>query len=345
MSGRPDVLVIASSVQEIDELRRQRLEQEFNLIQYDCSSVEEFKERMKPGGPYSSIQAIIRLGWLKAGQFATHLPFATDVVPHYPPSLKIICCTGHGHDAADTEAITQRGIWYCNTPNACTEAVANTATYLILDTFRYLTYAQWCARYDWMKSRELGTRAVDPLGKVLGIVGLGDIGLQIAKKCESAYGMEISYHGPRRKAYAEGKLMHGARYFASLEEMIPEVDCLCLAAPYTRETHHLLSAEQFRLAKASGLRVVNIARGKMIDEDALLGAMERGQVVGVGLDVHADEPGINEKFRENWMTTVLPHIGVCSRTSWENFERQSWDNLEAFFEKGRPVNFVKDLES
>ena len=340
---KPDVLVIESSVQQIDHPRRQRLSKQYNLISYDCKSVDEFKERMKPGGPYSSIKAIIRLGWLKAGQFANHLPFATDVVPHFPPSLQIICCTGHGHDAADTEAITRRGVWYCNTPNACTEAVANTATYLVLDTFRYLSYAQWCARYDWNASRELGTKAVDPCGKTLGIVGLGDIGLQIAKKCESAYGMKVAYHGPRRKNEAEKQLLHGATFYGNLEGMIAQVDCICLAAPYTKDTHHMLSKKQFALAKPEGLRVVNIARGKMVDEDALLEAMEGGRVVGVGLDVHENEPGVNEKLRQNWMVTLLPHIGVCSATSWENFERQNWDNLEAFFVKGKPVSYVQDI--
>jgi lactate dehydrogenase-like 2-hydroxyacid dehydrogenase len=90
--------------------------------------------------------------------------------------------------------------------------------------------------------------------------------------------------------------------------------------------------------------VVNIARGKMIDEDALVWALEAGKVVGVGLDVHENEPVVHEKLRENWMVTLLPHIGVCSRTSWANIERQNWDNLESFLRTGKPacpVNMIK----
>ena len=191
-----------------------------------------------------------------------------------------------------------------------------------------------------MKSRELGLKAVDPCGHDLGIVGLGDIGLAIARKCEAALDMKIHYQGPRRKPEAEKTFAKGAIYHEDLDDMLKVVDCVVIAAPYTRETHHLLSTKEFALAKPSGLRVVNIARGKMIDEKALLEALDQGKVVGVGLDVHDNEPSVNEELRENWKVTLLPHIGVCSRTSWANFERQCWDNLDAFFETGKPITPV-----
>lgn len=341
---KPDILLIESTVQATDNFRRKALAEQFNLIYYDCESTEQFKERLKPGGPYANIVAIVRNGWLKAGPLAYQVPFATDVVPHYPSSLKIICCSGHGHDTADIKAITARGIWYCNTPDACTEAVANTALSLVLDSFRFLTYAQWCARFDWMKSRELGLQAVDPTLKSLGVVGLGDIGLAIAKKCEDAFSMKIHYQGPRRKLEVEKRLKQVPTYHTSVNEMIPHVDCIVLAAPYTKDTHHLLSRKQFGLAKEEGIRVVNIARGQMVDEDALLEALENGRVVGAGLDVHANEPGINPKLRDNWRVAVLPHIGVCSRTSWENFEKTNLDNIEAFFKTGKPLTPVNSLQ-
>lgn len=346
MMAKQDVLWIESTVQAIDTARRRNLEERFNLnlIYYDCESTEQLKKRLKPGGPYANIVAIVRNGWLKAGPLAYQTPFASGVVPHYPPSLKLICCSGHGHDTADVKAITARGIWYCNTPNACTEAVANTGLFLVLDSFRYLTYAQWCARFDWMQSRDLGLRAVDPTNKSLGIVGFGDIGLSIAQKCEASFNMKIHYQGPRRKLDAEKALKQGATYHQAVDDMIPHIDCIVLAAPYTPETHHMLSKRQFSLAKKEGIRVVNIARGKMVDEDALLEALDNGQVVGAGLDVHANEPGINLKLKDNWRVTVLPHIGVCSYTSWENFEKTNLDNVEAFFGTGKPVTPVNQIE-
>ncbi|KEY74648.1 hypothetical protein S7711_08415 [Stachybotrys chartarum IBT 7711] len=343
MATIPDILLIQSTIQATDETRRQVLAERFNFLYYDCESTEQFKERMQPGGPYANIVAIVRNGWLKAGPLAYQVPFAANVVAHYPPSLKLICCSGHGYDTADIEAITAKGIWYCNTPNACTEAVANTTLSLVLDSFRFLTYAQWCARFDWMKSRDLGMQAVDPSYKSLGVVGFGDIGLAVARKCEAAFNMKIHYHGPRRKRESEKSLLQGATYWSELNDMIPHVDCIVLAAPYTQDTHHLLSTKQFSLAKKEGIRVVNIARGNMVDEDALLQALEHGTVVGAGLDVHANEPGINPKLKDNWRVTVLPHIGVCSWTSWENFEQMNLDNLEAFFNTGKPLTPVNNI--
>lgn len=340
MSRKPDILFIDSSVQAIDTQRRTALSSKFNIIQYDCDSPAEFIERLQPGGPYSKLVAISRNGWLKAGIFAQQALFASHIVSHFPSTLKIICCSGHGHDASDVVAITARGIWYCNTPDACTEAVANTAMSLVLDSFRFLTYAQWCARNDWMASREIGLLAKDPVGHSLGIVGLGDIGLAVARKCEAALGMKVHYQGPRRKYEAEKSLLGPAVYHETVDDMIPEVDCIVIAAPYTKETYYLLSRKQFSLAKVGGLRVVNIARGQMIDEDALLEALDCGKVVGAGLDVHANEPGVNPKLRENWKVALLPHIGVCSSSSWENFEKTNLDNLEAFFERGKPVTPV-----
>src|SRR5688572_12103316 len=96
MVSKPDILLIESSVQVSDEARWKRLAEKFNIIRYDCKSTEIFKERLQPGGPYDSIVAIVRNGWLKAGRLAYQVPFATDVVPYYPDTLKLICCSGHG---------------------------------------------------------------------------------------------------------------------------------------------------------------------------------------------------------------------------------------------------------
>lgn len=343
MDAKPTILLIDSSVQAVDVERRQSLANDFNLIQYNCDSPAQFIEELKPGGRYANIVAIVRNGWHKAGKFANQSFFSTNIVPHFPPSLKIICCSGHGYDAADIPAITASRIWYCNTPNACTEAVASAALSLVLDSFRHLTFAQWCARNDWMQSRDLGLTAVDPCGKSIGIVGLGDIGLAIAQKCEAAFQMKVHYQGPRQKPLSESKLVSGATYHCTVDEMIPKIDCIVLAAPYTKNTHHLLASKQFSLANKEGLRVVNIARGKMIDETALIQALENKQVVGAGLDVHDNEPGVNPKLKDNWRVTLLPHIGVCSRTSWENFERINLDNIEAFFATGKPLTPVNNI--
>jgi lactate dehydrogenase-like 2-hydroxyacid dehydrogenase len=340
---KPTILVVSSTVRAIESPRWERIQQEYNILNYDCNSVDEFCSRLSPGGAYSNISAIVRTGWLKAEPYSTHLLFTTQVAKYYPPSLKLITCSGHGYDAADISTLTEMGIWYCNTPDTCTEAVANTALYLILSSYRYFSYAEHCARKDWAASRTLGLKAVDPVGTTLGVVGLGDIGVRIAQKAAQGLGMKLCYYNRRRALSREKDVGVDISYCDSLERLLKISDCVVLACPYTPSTHHMLSTKEFDLAKEGGMRVVNIARGKLIDEAALIQAITKGKVVGVALDVHENEPCINEAWSEDYMATVLPHIGVCSKTSWDAFEKVSWDNVEAFFATGIPLNPINSI--
>ncbi|EFX05291.1 glyoxylate reductase [Grosmannia clavigera kw1407] len=331
--AKPTVLLVESPCREVDPEQWARVQNRFNLLHYDCDTVDEFCRRLAPGGAYAHIDAIVRVGWLKAGPYATHQLFCGRPVGLFPTSLKLICCTGHGFDAADIAGLSARGIVYANAPDTCTEAVANTALFLVLNVFRYFSLAEHAVRADrWFDSRQVGPVAIDPVGQVLGIVGMGDIGLAIARKAALGLGMRIHYHNrkPRPARDLEG-LPDGAVYHASLDTLLAVSDCICLACPLTTDTHHMLSTAQFARAKSSGLRLVNIARGGLVDEDALLAAVQAKQVVGVGLDVHANEPDVRPELRANYWTTLLPHIGVCSRTSWLNFDRQVLSNLENYF--------------
>lgn len=341
--SKPTILLVSSNTRTIQAQQWERVQQKFNILKYDCSNVEEFCKRLSPGGSYSKIDAIVRTGWLKAEPYSTHLLFTSAVVKFYPSSLKLIVCSGHGYDAADIDTLTKMGISYCNTPDTCTEAVANTALYLILSSYRYFTFAEHCARNDWNLSRSLGMKAVDPLGTTLGIVGLGDIGARIATKAALGLGMKLCYYNRSRNEEREKEVGTEISYCQSLAELLKISDCVVLACPYTTSTHHMLSAKEFELAKEGGVRIVNIARGRLIDEAALLQALRDQKVVGVGLDVHENEPSINKAWSENYMATVLPHIGVCSRTSWDGFEKGCWDNAEAYFDTGKPltpVNYI-----
>lgn len=352
-SRKPTVLVVLSSVHGgLSTPAWQRTRHNFNIIQYDCLSVDEFCKRLQPGGPYNNIDAIFRTGWLKSGPYSNHQLFRGDPLSFYPPTLKYIGCSGHGYDAADIEALTARGIAYANTPNTNTEAVANTALHLILNTYRYFTLAEHHTRNDegWTTGREVGAMAVDPAGQVLGVVGMGCIGLAIAKKAAAALGMQVHYHNRRRRRDAEGDIISpdgmrpGAVFHDTFESLLGVADCICLACPLTDDTKHLISAATLGLVKDRKIRIVNIARGGLINEDDLLEAMYKDQVVGVGLDVHAHEPGINPKLKNNFKVTVLPHIGVASQTSWRNFDEVGLSNLnEFFFGDKSEVTFVNNV--
>ncbi|KIN03331.1 hypothetical protein OIDMADRAFT_117162 [Oidiodendron maius Zn] len=344
---KPTLLLIASPVREIDDVQWQRVADTFNIIVYDCGEdLDMFISRLRPGGQYAHIEAIVRTGWRNGGPFIDTRIFQQSFIGNYPPSLKLICCTGHGYDSVDLAALTKAGIWYCNTPNGATEAVANTGLYLILSAYRYYSFGEHCMRTDqWTRSRQLGTISQDPSNHILGIVGLGDIGLAIAQKAASALRMKIHYHNPHVKRSAEATLPEGATYHATLEGLVRVADCICLACPYTAATRHMLSAPQFALAKPSGLRIINVARGKLVDEDALVAALSSGKVVGWAADVHENEPSLHPDLKDNYMTTLLPHIGVCSKSSWRNFERGCLDNLEEFFfgKNGRPLTPLNQL--
>lgn len=334
---KPTVLLILSSVRADDDTPEWRdVLSRFNVIHYDCATVEEFCARLRQpgGGPYERIDAILRTGWLKAGPYAQHALFRGEPVALFPPSLRFIGCSGHGYDAADIPALSARGIAYANTPDTCTEAVANTGLSLILNAYRQFTLAEHLARQPgrWADSRVVGEVAIDPCGQVLGVVGLGDIGLAAARKAALALDMEIHYHnrrGPRPDL--EARLPQGATYHGSVASLLRAADCVFLACPLTPETHHMISAESLAAIAHKKIRIVNIARGGLIDEDALLDAMDRGQVVGVGLDVHANEPSVNPRLADNYNVTVLPHIGVASHTSWRRFDEVNLKNLTEFF--------------
>jgi lactate dehydrogenase-like 2-hydroxyacid dehydrogenase len=192
---------------------------------------------------------------------------------------------------------------------------------------------------EFDQSRQLSRIAEDPSGQILAIIGLGDIGLAIAQRA-SAFGMHIHYFSPTRKPQSEATLHTKITYHSNLDSILSIADCICIACPYNPQTHHMFNVRAFHLMK-SGVRIVNIARGPLIDEDALVAAMDMGKVIGVGLDVHENEPHVHPRLRENYMVTLLPHIGVCSKASWRNFESNCIRNLEAFFHgDGKPVTPV-----
>lgn len=330
MPSKPVILVVTAGAREVDEQRWKKIQERFEVLEYDCADVAQFIDRMAPGGIYSKIEAIMRTGWLKSGPYYTHQLFRGEALKHFPPTMKLITASGHGYDAADVETITSMGIWYCNTPDTCTVPVANTALHLILNTFRYFTFAEHCTRKsDWDASKPLGNLSMDPNGQILGIVGMGDIGKLIAIKASAGLDMKIHYHSRRRREALEEEISGGAVYHSSLESLLEVSDCICVACPYTAASHHMLSDKQFALTKPGGTRIVNIARGALIDEAALVRAIEAGKVIGVGLDVHENEPNIHPALKDNYMTTVLPHFGVCSKNSWNGFEQANMDNLEA----------------
>ena len=129
-------------------------------------------------------------------------------------------------------------------------------------------------------------------------------------------------------------------FHSTFESLLEITDSLVLACPLTERMYHMLSRREFEIAEP-GLRVVNIARGKVIDEEALVEAMAAENVLGVGLDVMEFEPVANPELRNNYLVILLPHVGVCSRMSWEEFERKNWANaVDFFYGNGKGITLV-----
>ena len=164
----------------------------------------------------------------------------------------------------------------------------------------------------------------NPENHSLGIIGLGDIGFAIAKKAHIAFGMKILYNDIERKSLAQEQQVN-ARFYPDLEEMLGESDCVLIATPFSGQT--LITASLLEKFKP-GSRLVNIARGSLIDENALADALDRGHISGAGLDVHANEPHVNERLAKNWRVGMTSHTGGGALETWHNFEKLAMENVE-----------------
>lgn len=215
------------------------------------------------------------------------------------------------------------------------------AIYLIISVFRHMSWSALAARSGDPASFQeahvqvpLASRTLR--GHTLGIVGLGNIGFAIAQKAKLGFGMRIAYHDINRKTRKTEEEID-AEYFDSLESLLPVSDCLLLATPWGPPilTHSTLAL------LPRGSRIVNIARGSLIDETALADALDLGHVSAAGLDVHADEPHVNRRLAAMRNVTMTPHTGGGSVNTMIGFESLAMENVQAVL-NGRealtPVN-------
>ena len=175
----------------------------------------------------------------------------------------------------------------------------------------------------------------NPRNHTLGVVGFGNIGFAIAKKVRLALGMKILYNDPDRKSVAREQEVE-ATYFSSLDAMLEQSDCVILASPGGAP---ILNAHTLSLLP-KGARVVNIARGSLIDEDALADALERGDIGAAGLDVHANEPHTNSRLTSRFDVMATCHTAGGSVDTIQGFERLVMENVEAVLTGKEPLTAV-----
>ena len=224
--------------------------------------------------------------------------------------LKLIANFGAGVNHIDLKAARARGIIVTNTPGVLTEDTADMTMALILAVPRRLVEGVTAMQEEkftgWAPSWMLGNRL---LGKRLGIVGMGRIGQALAKRA-SAFGLSIHYHNRKPVSPRIAEELE-ATYWESLDQMLARVDIVSVNCPHTPGTYHLLSARRLKLLQPHAM-LVNTARGEIIDEAALAGMLERGELAAAGLDVYEHEPVINPKLLKLPNVVLLPHMSSAT---------------------------------
>ncbi len=237
------------------------------------------------------------------------------------PALEIVSVNGVGYDGAPLDYLRGRGIRLTNTPDVLTDDVADIAVALVLMTSRRLTQANRLLHADrWSEGTSTLTTKVG--GKRAGIVGLGRIGKGIAQRLE-AFGMTIGYTG--RNAQPVPYAFH-----PSVIELAAWSDFLVVACPGGPGTKHLINADVLRALGAHGT-LINIARGSIVDEAALITALRDGVIKCAGLDVFENEPHVPAELRVMEHVTLLPHIGSATRETRGEMARLVIENLAAHF--------------
>lgn len=242
------------------------------------------------------------------------------------PNLEIITVFGVGYDGVPLDYCREQGIRVTNTPDVLTDDVADIAVALVLMTSRDLVRANRFLRDGfWQQGQFPLTSALK--GKTAGIIGLGRIGKAIAHRL-AAFGMRIAYHGRSLQAVPY-------RYIASLTEMAQEVDFLIVACPGGDTTRHLINADVLLSLGPQGT-LVNIARGSIVDQAALIRALKGGVIKAAGLDVFDNEPQVPEELVQLDNVVLLPHVGSGTLETRQAMAQLCIDNLAAHF-SGRPL--------
>jgi lactate dehydrogenase-like 2-hydroxyacid dehydrogenase len=249
------------------------------------------------------------------------------------PNLQIVANFGVGYDSVDVDAATERGVVVTNTPDVLDDEVADTALALLLMTVRELGQAERYLRAGrWATEGDFPLTDLTMTGRKLGILGLGRIGEAIARRAEP-FGMTVGYHNRHEKDVPY-------RYYPSLLEMARDVDTLMVVVPGTAATRRLVGAEVLEALGPDGV-LVNIGRGTVVDEAALIGALKTRTIRAAGLDVYEDEPHVPQELIDLDNAVLLPHVGSASKPTRRAMGRLVVDNLTSWFEEGRaltPVN-------
>ncbi|GGO54558.1 hydroxypyruvate reductase [Roseovarius pacificus] len=251
------------------------------------------------------------------------------------PRCKVLANFGVGYNHIDVAAARAAGVMVTNTPGAVTDATADIAMTLILMSARRAGEGERLVRAGgwagWHPTQMLGLHVT---GKTVGIIGMGRIGQAIARRCHFGFGMNVIYYNRSEK-----DLGFDADRAETMQDLAAKADIVVVAVPGGVETHHLIGADLFSAMKPTA-HFVNIARGDIVDEAALIAALGSGQIAGAGLDVYEHEPKVPDALRALENVVLLPHLGTAALEVREAMGLMAVENLSAALNGETPPNLI-----
>jgi lactate dehydrogenase-like 2-hydroxyacid dehydrogenase len=254
-------------------------------------------------------------------------------------TTKILGNFGVGFNHIDVASAREKGIVVTNTPGVLTDCTADIAMLLLLSVARRggegereLRAGEWSG---WRPTHMIGTKVT---GKTVGIIGFGRIGRAFAQRCHFGFGMDVAFYN-RSAIDPMEAARYGAMQLPTIEDVLAASDFVSLHCPGGAENRHLMNAARFAAMKP-GAFLINTARGDVVDEAALISALEQGTIRGAGLDVYEAEPNVPERLKAMENVVLLPHLGSATEETRTAMGMKVVDNITAFFEGREPPDRV-----
>lgn len=299
---------------------------------------QDFEPMLNPDDKLYSVDELLELAAKADAILPCHTEhFSAETIARLPAKVRAIANFSVGVDHVDLEAAKRKGVIVTNTPDVLSDATAEIAILLMLGAARRAGEGEALVRSqqwkDWSPAFMVGRQIT---GKRLGILGMGRVGQVVAKRARG-FDMQIHYHNrnPLDESHAGGAIYH-----LTVEEMLTEIDVLSIHCPASDHTRGLLNRERIALLHADAI-VVNTSRGAVVDDDALVAALQDGVIAAAGLDVYNGEPDqIHPAYRRLRNTFLLPHIGSATRETRDAMGFRAIDNLTAIFGGKEPRDRV-----
>jgi gluconate 2-dehydrogenase len=292
----------------------------------------DFEVRMHEGEAPLAQPALIAALQGCAGVFVTGSEKIDATLLDACPDLKAVCSMAVGYNNIDVAACTAHGVVATNAPGVLTETTADFGFALMMATARRISEGERFLREGQWKHWGVDMFAGGDIhGATLGILGMGRIGQAIARRGHAGFGMKVAYHN-RSQLAADAEAALGATWM-TLPDLLRAADHLVIVTPYTPQTHHLVGAEQLKLMKPTAT-LVNIARGGVVDEVALVAALADGTIAAAGLDVFEGEPTVRPALLALRNVVLTPHIASASVPTRRAMANLAVDNLLAALGKG-----------